>query len=103
MSGNDTTHVQIELREDEYERFRDFARERGLSLKEAVHEALIEWTERQQRLDPTDRAFTVLDELEAESIPASAQTDAREEADLVDEWHGHEESFTTADDRPEQS
>ena len=103
MSSNDTKHVQIELREDEYERFRDFARERGLSLKEAGHEALIEWVERPQRPDPTDRAFTIFDKLEAESLPASAQTNAREEADLVDEWHGHEESFTLADDPPEQS
>ena len=103
MSSNDTKHVQTELSEDEYERFRDFAREQGLSLKDAGHEALTEWIERQQRPDPNDRAFTVFDELEAESLPASAQTDAREEADLVDEWHGHDESFTLADDPSGQS
>ena len=103
MSGNDTKHVHIELRADEYERLREFARERGLSLKDAGHDALIEWIDRQQRLDPLDRAFTIFDKLEAESLPASAQTNAREEADLVAEWHGHDESFTLTDDPPDQS
>ena len=103
MSSNDTKHVQTELSEDEYERFREFAREHGLSLKEAGHEALIEWVERQQRPDPNDRAFTVLDELVAESLPASAATDAREEDDLVEEWHGSDESFTLAEDPSAQS
>lgn len=103
MNSNDTKHVQTELSEDEYERFREFAREHGLSLKEAGHEALIEWVERQQRADPNDPAFTVLDDLEDESLPASAETDAREEADFVDEWHGSDESFTLADDPSAQS
>lgn len=98
MSSNDTKHVQTELSEDEYERFREFAREHGLSLKEAGHEALIEWIERQQRPDPNDRAFTVLDELEADALPDTAETDARHEADLVDEWHGADDPFTLADD-----
>ena len=103
MSSNDTKHVQTELSEDEYERFREFAMEQGLSLKEAGHEALIEWIERQQRADPNDRAFTVLDELEADSLPDGVQTDAREEDDLVDEWHGSDDSFTLADDPSAQS
>lgn len=101
MSSNDTKHVQTELSEDEYERFREFAREQGLSLKEAGHEALVEWIERQQRADPADPAFTVLDELEAESLPDSAATDARDEDDLVEEWHGSDESFTLADEPSE--
>lgn len=103
MSRNDTKHVQTELSEDEYERFRDFAREHGLSLKDAGHEALIEWIERQQQADPNDPAFTVLDELAADSLPASAETDARDEPDLVEEWDGTEESFTLADDPSPQS
>lgn len=103
MSSNDTKHVQTELNEDEYERFREFAREHGLSLKEAGHEALIEWIERQQQADPNDPAFTVLDDLEDEPLPASAATDAHEENDLVDEWHGSDEPFTLADDPSAQS
>ena len=103
MSSNNTKHVQTELSEDEYELFREFAMEHGLSLKEAGHEALIGWVERQQRADPNDRAFTVLDELETDSLPDRAQTDARGEDDLVDEWHGSDESFTLADDPSTQS
>ena len=37
MRSNDTKHVQTELDEEEYERFREFAEEHGLSLKEASH------------------------------------------------------------------
>jgi transcriptional accessory protein Tex/SPT6 len=103
MSGNDTKHVQTELSEDEYEQFREFAREHGLSIKEAGHEALVEWIERQQQADPNDPAFTVLDELEDESLPESAATDARSEDDLVEEWDGSGESFTLADDPSAQS
>mgnify|MGYP006290861235 FL=1 len=98
MSSNDTKHVQTELNEEEYERFREFAEEHGLSLKEASHEALIEWVERQQQADPNDAAFTVLDELDGSSLPRTAQTDAREEDDLVEEWHGNDESFALAED-----
>ena len=103
MSSNDTKHVQTELNEDEYERFCEFAREHGLSLKEAGHEALIEWIERQQQADPNDPAFTILDDLEDEARSTSAATDAREEDDIVEEWHGSDESFTLADDPSAQS
>jgi hypothetical protein len=103
MSRNDTKHVQTELSEDEYERFQQFAREHGLSLKEAGHEALIEWIERRQQPDPNDPAFTVPDNLRGDSLPESAVTDAREEADLVEEWHGNDESVTHADDSSAQS
>ena len=98
MRSNDTKHVQTELDEEEYERFREFAEEHGLSLKEASHEALIEWVERQRQADPNDAAFTVLDELDDSSLPRTAQTDAREEDDLVEEWHGNDESFVLAED-----
>ncbi|WP_435130045.1 hypothetical protein [Halobaculum sp. D14] len=103
MSSNDTKHVQTELNEDEYERFREFASEHGLSLKEAGHKALIEWIERQQQADPNDPAFTVLDDLEDESLPETAETDARDEDDLVDEWNGSDQSFTLAEDPSAQS
>ena len=96
--SNDTKHVQTELSEKEYEQFREFAREHGLSLKEASHEAVLEWVERQQQADPNDPAFTVLDDLDGSSLSDTAATDARMEDDLVDEWHGSDESFTLADD-----
>lgn len=98
MDNDDTRHAQTELSEDEYERFRKFARERGLSLEKAGHEALLEWIERQQRTDPNDPAFTVLDELDDESLPDSAETDGRDEADLDEESHDSDEPFGLADD-----
>lgn len=74
-----------------------------MSLEETGHAALIGWVERQQRADPNDRAFTVLDDLEVDSLPESAETDTRNEDDLVDEWHGSDEYFTLADDPSAQS
>lgn len=98
MSSNDTKHVQTELSEDEYQRFREFAAEHGLSLKEAGHEAVIEWIERQQRADPNDRAFTVLDEIDEPDGSVGAETDAREEADLIETWTGSDADFTLETD-----
>ena len=97
MSSDETKHVQTELQAEEYERFRQFAEERGLSLKEASHEALREWVERQQQADPNDAAFTVLDDLDDSSLPPTAETDARAEDDIVDEWVGDEEPFVLAE------
>lgn len=96
-------HVQTVLTEDEYERFQRFAREAGLSLKEAGHQALVEWIERQHRPDPRDPAFTVLDGLDdaasgGEAADSSATTDAREGDDLVEGWRGDDAAFTLADD-----
>ncbi|ACV12542.1 hypothetical protein Huta_2376 [Halorhabdus utahensis DSM 12940] len=97
MSSNDTRHVQTELNKDEYEQFQKFAEKRDLSLKEAGHRALLEWIERRQDVDPTDPAFTVLDEIEDHSL-STTETDAREEDDLVEEWHGRDASISLADD-----
>jgi hypothetical protein len=95
MSSNETKHVQTELSEDEYEQFRRFAEEQGLSLKEAGHEAVTEWVERKKQPNPDDPAFTVLDELDDS---ATVQTDARTEEDVIEEWHGSDESFVLADE-----
>ncbi len=81
------------MNEEEYERFRKFAEEHGLSLKEAGHEAVLEWIERQQQANPNDAACTVLDDLDSSSLLRTAHTDAREEDDLVEEWHGNDESL----------
>lgn len=97
MSKNDFKHVQTKLTEEEYERFRQFAREQGLSLKEAGHEAVIRWIEHQQRADPNDPAFTVLEELEGTSLSETAETDARDEDGLIDEWSGDDVEFTLAE------
>lgn len=91
-----TRHVQTELDEDEYEQFRNFADERGVSLKEAGREALIEWVESQQHVDPFDPAFTVLEELD-DDLPETAETDAREESDTTDEWTGQDIDFKLAE------
>jgi hypothetical protein len=98
MSSDETKQVQTELSEEEYARFREFARERGLSLKEASHRALVNWIECQQQPDPNDAAFTAIEELEDDSLPPTAATDAREEDDLLEEWHGSDEPFVPPDD-----
>jgi len=95
MSKNGTKHVQTALDPDEYESLREFADERGLTVKEATREALVEWVERQRRADPNDPAFTVLDELDA---PATRTTDAREVDDQVESWSGDEIDFELAED-----
>lgn len=90
MSSDDTKHVQTELSEAEYEQFRELASERDLSLKEAGHEAMREWLERQRRADPDDPAFTVLESLDGAELPDAADTDASTEADLPGAWDGRD-------------
>ena len=102
MSDSDSRHVQTELAGKEYEAFRKFAQERGMTVKEAGREALVKWVERQQRADPYDPAFIVLDELDEPSLPEPATTDARRETNPVDEWSGKDVDFTLADDPPGQ-
>ncbi len=97
MSHTDRKHVQTELTEDEYESFQEIAAERGMTVKEAGHEALVRWVERQRCPDPTDRAFTVLDELDTVPLPSTAATDARQESDIVEEWRGSDVSFMLAE------
>jgi hypothetical protein len=101
MSQETSKHVQTELTEREYEAFREFATEQGLSIKEAGREALLDWVQRQRRPDPSDPAFTVLEELD-DLPPASVETDAREEDDLVEEWSGDDVSFALAEHPPER-
>lgn len=100
---SDTKHVQTELTEDEYEAFRAFVRGRNLTVKEAAHEALVSWIERQRRADFNDRAFTVLDELAAVESPERAETDARKQRDHIDEWDGDEVDFKLATELPLES
>lgn len=73
-----------------------------MTVKEAGREALVKWVERQQRTDPYDPAFIVLDELDEPSLPEPATTDARREADPVDDWSGNDVGFTLADNPPGQ-
>ena len=103
MSESESKHVQTELTGEEYELFREFADEQGMSLKEAGREALVTWIERQQRADPTDQAFTVLDELDDESLPASAETDARTVDNPVSKWNGDDVEFILVDEPEERT
>lgn len=97
MTNDDAKHVQTELTHEEYRAFREFAMERGLTVKEAGREALLRWVDRQRSADPRDPAFTVIDELDDESLPSGAETDARLEDDLVTEWAG-DDAFELADE-----
>jgi hypothetical protein len=101
MSGSEKKQIRIELTEDEYDVFREIATECGMAIEEAGHEALIEWAEHQHRVDSTDRAFTILDELGTVALSSMAATDARNESDIVEEWSGSDVSFTLADEPSE--
>ena len=103
MDGIDSKHLKIELTEDEYEAFQEIANKRGMTIEEVGYEALVEWIEHQHHVNSTDRAFTILDELDAdpESLPPTAATDARQESDIVEEWSGSDVSFTLAENLSE--
>ncbi|MFW6437022.1 MAG: hypothetical protein ACOCYZ_05260 [Halococcoides sp.] len=49
--------VQTRLPENEYEQLRRVAEQEGLSLKDALRQAALEFTERQGKHDPSDPFF----------------------------------------------
>jgi hypothetical protein len=85
---SDSTHVQTELSDEMYRHFKSLAEERGLSLTAALREATEVWMEQQERVDPDDPLFEILDELDEEPKPERPRTNAAEEDDLVEEWEG---------------
>jgi hypothetical protein len=74
-----------------------------MTIEEAVYEALVKWVENQNCVNSTDRAFTVIDELDSDagSLPPTAATDARQGFDIIEEWSGNDVSFTLAENPSE--
>lgn len=85
---SESTHVQTELTDEEYRHFKSLARERGLSLRSALHEAAEVWMKHQEQVDPDDPLFEILEQLDEESGPEQPRTNAAMEDDLVEEWDG---------------
>ncbi|WP_129116121.1 hypothetical protein [Halegenticoccus tardaugens] len=81
-----TTHVQTELPDEEYRHFKSLAQERGLSLTAALREATAIWIEQQERVDPDNPLFAILDQLDQEPVPETPRTNAVTEDDLAEEW-----------------
>ncbi len=83
---SESKHVQTELTNEEYQKFKTLAEERGLSLTAALHEAVEQWMENRHEVDPNDALFDVLSELDQEPAPGAPRTNATTEADLIEEW-----------------
>ncbi|EMA42429.1 hypothetical protein C448_10722 [Halococcus morrhuae DSM 1307] len=84
---SESTHIQTELSDEEYDHFKSLADERGLSLTAALREAAEVWME-QQQIDPDDPLFDILDQLDQEPMPEKPRTNAAREDDLIDDWEG---------------
>lgn len=94
------THVQTEVSEEEYARLRALARERGLSIREALREATERWIEDHATIDSTDPIFTTVDRVRDDSASGGREpTTVTTEDDLVDEWRGDAERYRLADPR----
>lgn len=94
------THVQTEVPEEDYERLRALADERGLSIREALREATEQWIEDHAAIDPSDPLLTTVDRIRDDSADGHREpTTATTEDDLVDAWQGHAERFRLADPR----
>lgn len=90
------THVQTEVSEDEYERLRQVAEQRGLSIREALREATELWLEEQEAVDTDDPLFTSVERLRNDSTQGT-RTSLDEEDDLVEEWNGDADDVRLAD------
>lgn len=85
---SDSTHFQTELSDEKYRHFKSLARERGLSLTAALREATEVWMAKQERVDPDDPLFEILDELDREPRPEKPRTNAAQADDPIEEWSG---------------
>lgn len=85
---SESTHVQTELSNEEYRHFKSFAEERYISLTAALREAAEVWMEQQQRVEPDDPLFDILDQLDGEPLPNTPRTNAATEDDMIDDWSG---------------
>jgi hypothetical protein len=94
---NNTTHIQTKVTDKTYDEFRELARERELSLKAALREAIEDWIEQQQQVDPDDPLFTLVADAVRDSMPDTPRTNASTEGDLVEEWSGDTDDITLAD------
>lgn len=77
---------RTELSAEEYRRFKSLADERDISLTAALREATEEWMDQQQRVDPDDPLFDVLEQLDGEPLPDTPRTNVATEDDVVDDW-----------------
>lgn len=75
MARSNSKVVQTELGEEEYRRFRAFAEEEGVSIKEALRRAAREYADERSRPDPDDPFFTYHEDT---GVEGSEPTDARE-------------------------
>ncbi|APW98892.1 hypothetical protein CHINAEXTREME_14405 [Halobiforma lacisalsi AJ5] len=87
------THIQTEVPDDEYERLRQIAEQRDLSIREALREATATWIEQQEQVDTTDDLFRSVDNLRERSSDHN-RTTLRDEDDLVEAWKSDTENVT---------
>jgi hypothetical protein len=88
------THVQTEVPDDEYERLRAIAEERGISIREALREATELWIEQRDAVDPDDPLFSSLDAVrEASARRDRVSTSVTDEDDIVEEWTGDADEY----------
>ncbi|ADD03714.1 uncharacterized protein Nmag_0116 [Natrialba magadii ATCC 43099] len=90
------TYIQTEVPDEEYERLRQIAEQRDLSIREALREATATWIDQQETVDETDELFRSVEKTR-ERAAGRNQTTLRDETDLVEEWEGDAESVTLLD------
>jgi hypothetical protein len=91
------THVQTEVSEEEYERLRTLAEERGLSIRDALREATELWIEKRDAVDPDDPLFDSVEAVREASDRDRESTVLTTEGDLVEEWTGDAEASRLAE------
>jgi predicted DNA-binding protein len=92
------THVQTEVPEEEYERLRALAGERGLSIREALREATELWIEERDAVNPDDPLFDSVESVRDGSPNHDREpTSVTTEDALVEEWTGDAEESRLAE------
>lgn len=88
--------IQTDIPQQDYERLREIVEQRGLSIQQAIQEAMKVWLREQDVVNSDDALFTSVKDCR-DGNRRDEQTNALEADDIVEDWEGDPETVSLAD------
>jgi hypothetical protein len=88
--------IQTDIPEEDYERLQKIVERRGLSIQQAIQEAMEVWLREQAVVNPDDPLFTSVEDCR-DGNRRDEQTNALEADDIVEDWDADPETVSLAD------
>ncbi|WP_302081579.1 hypothetical protein [Salinibaculum rarum] len=88
--------IQTDIPEEDYERLQEIVEQRGLSIQQAIQEAMKVWLREQAIVTPDDALFTSVKDCR-DGNRRDEQTNVLEADDIVEDWEGDPKTVSLAD------